>query len=402
MSTNISTITHLECSKTGARYGAFELQGTSSIGAPLLARYNLEKAARTMTLRSLKSRRNDMWRYAEVLPLLNHSKLVTLGEGGTPLRKADRFREAYGFSNVFIKDEAVNPTNSFKARGLSAAVNAALERGAKSFAIPTAGNAGGALAAYAALAGVPAHVFMPRDTPRAFVEECRFFGADVEMVDGLISDCGKVLHARNKTNGWFDTSTLKEPYRLEGKKTMSYELFEQFDGSLPDVIFYPTGGGTGLIGMWKAFNEMEELGWIGSERPRMISVQASGCAPIVKAWENGLNKADYWENASTCATGLRVPSAIGDFLILNIIRESNGCAVAVEDSDMIRYCREMAQLTGIYPCPEGGAVLAALLTLLHKNYVHKNERIVLFNTAGAYKYLDVFAEQKHDVNFQPI
>lgn len=401
MSANNTAITHLECSKTGTEYDVLELHNTSSAGAPLLARYDIEKAARTLTPKTLKGRRKDMWRYAEMLPQMNYSKLMTLGEGGTPLLKADRFRDVYGFCNLYIKDEALNPTSSFKARGLSAAVNAALERGVKAFAIPTAGNAGGALAAYSALAGIPAHIFMPRDTPVAFVQECRIAGASVELVDGLISDCGKELNDHKKTNEWFELSTLKEPYRLEGKKTMGYELFEQLGGTLPDVILYPTGGGTGLIGMWKAFQEMEQLGWIGNERPKMISVQASGCAPIVEAWENGLVKAEYWEDAKTSASGLRVPSSIGNFLVLNAIRESNGCAVAVEDADMIRYCYEMARLTGIFPSPEGGAVLAALISLLEEDFVTKDEQIVLFNTASGYKYLEVFEEQGKREKLQP-
>ncbi len=396
MSDNTSSISHLECSRTGKEYDAFELHNLSEAGAPLMARYDLEKAGRTMTPESLSKRRRDMWRYAEVMPQMEYSGLVTLREGGTPLHKAGRFRNEYGLSELYIKDESVNPTGSFKARGLSAAVNAALERGVSSFAIPTAGNAGGALAAYAALAGVPAHIFMPVDTPRAFVQECRSAGADVELVDGLISDCGEVMHNRNGTEGWFELSTLKEPYRLEGKKTMGYELFEQFGGTLPDVIFYPTGGGTGLIGMWKAFDEMEKLGWIGSDRPRMVSVQAEGCAPIVHAWENGLESAAYWEGADTCASGVRVPSAVGDFLILDILRKSEGHAIAVTDSEMIHYSNEMARLTGIFPAPEGGATLAALVSLMDAGVVQKGERIVLFNTGSGYKYLEAFAEQNRE------
>ena len=383
-------LSHLECSKTGKTYNASEVHNLSEAGAPLLARYDVERAAQTLKPENLKGRRTDMWRYHEMMPQRDLSTLTALGEGGAPLRKAVRFKEAFGMDKVFIKDESVNPTGSFKARGLSAAVNAALERGVTKFAIPTAGNAGGALAAYAALAGAEAHIFMPKDTPAAFRIECESAGAEVVLVDGLISDCGKRVGELKEKNGWFDVSTLKEPYRLEGKKTMGYELYEQFDGSLPDVILYPTGGGTGLIGMWKAFDEMEQLGWIGSERPRMISVQAAGCAPVVKAWEEGAEKADYWNGAHTCASGLRVPAAVGDFLMLRAIRESNGSAIAVSDDEMMHFSNEIARLTGIFPAPEGGAVLAAMLNLKKKGDIASDERVVLFNTGSGYKYLEAF------------
>ncbi|NBC28222.1 MAG: threonine synthase [Bacteroidetes bacterium] len=395
-----SALSHLECSKTGATYDPFKPMTLSSAGAPLLARYDISKAKRTLTRNALTHRRTDMWRYTEMMPINNLPGLHTLGEGGTPLRKAPRFKDPYGLSSLFIKDESVNPTGSFKARGLSAAVNAALERGIDTFAIPSAGNAGGALAAYAALSGTRAHIFMPADTPSAFIQECRSAGADVVLVDGLISDCGDKLHHLNSSGEWFNVSTLKEPYRIEGKKTMGYELFEQLDGVLPDVIIYPTGGGTGLIGMWKAFNEMEELGWIGSERPRMVSVQASGCAPIVRAWQHGQSKAEYWQNAKTSASGLRVPAAIGDFIILDILKKSNGCAIAVSDEEMIHYSNEMAHLTGIFPAPEGGATLATLHSMLDKGLVKREETIVLFNTGSGYKYLEAFSNsgKKHLAN----
>lgn len=385
-----STLSHLQCSKTGELFDAFDLQNLSPAGAPLLARYDLEKAARTLRPENLKNRRNDMWRYAEVMPVKNPQNLLTLNEGGTPLRKGERFDNAYGFKNLFIKDESVNPTGSFKARGLSAAVNAGIERGVSAFAIPTAGNAGGALAAYTALSGIPAHIFMPKDTPKAFKQECISAGANLELIDGLISDCGEKIAALNHGKKWFDVSTLKEPYRLEGKKTMGYELFEQLGGELPEVIVYPTGGGTGLIGIWKAFNEMEQLGWIGSERPRMVSVQTEGCAPIVKAWENGLDSAGFWGNAHTCASGLRVPEAVGDFLILQILRDSQGAAVAVSDEEMIHYSYELARLSGVFPAPEGGATLAALVKLKEQGEVQMDERIVLLNTGSGYKYLEAY------------
>ncbi|MFU8812585.1 MAG: threonine synthase [Balneolaceae bacterium] len=385
-----TTLTHLECSKTGKSYAADTLQTVSEAGAPLLARYDLEKAAATMTPHTLKNRRRDMWRYSEVMPQQDYVRLCSLGEGGTPLRMMKRAKKEAGFGNLYMKDESVNPTGSFKARGLAAAVNAALERGVRAFAIPTAGNAGGALAAYAAAAGAEAHIFMPADTPRAFQLECRAAGASVELIDGLIGDCGAELRKQDDAGHWFDVSTLKEPYRLEGKKTMGYELFDQFDGSLPDVIIYPTGGGTGLIGMWKAFQEMEEMGWIGSERPRMVVVQSDGCAPIVRAWERGEREADYWENAATHASGLRVPSAIGDFLILDALRESGGEAVAVSDREMMHYTHELARLSGIFPAPEGGATLAALVRLQEQGKVDSDERVVLFNTGSGYKYLEAF------------
>jgi len=386
----ISSLSHLACSATGETYDAFKLHNLSKAGKPLLACYNLENASKTLTPESLRSRAWNMWRYAEVLPWPGRNNLVTLEEGGTPLFRASRVEQKFGFKNLLIKDESVNPTGSFKARGLAAAVNAALQRGAKVFAIPTAGNAGGALAAYAALAGVPAHIFMPSDTPMAFRTECEAAGASLTLVDGLISDCGKLVGERKDKEGWFDVSTLKEPYRIEGKKTMGYEIAEQLSFKLPDVIVYPTGGGTGLIGMWKAFDEMEILGWIGPERPRMISVQTEGCAPIVKAFNDGKKHADFWKNAHTCASGLRVPAAVGDFLILQAIRESNGTAVAVSDDEMMHYSREFASLTGIFPAPEGGACLAAVIKLLESGGISKDEQIVLFNTGSGYKYLEAF------------
>ncbi len=388
MSDFASQLTHLECSRTGERYDADALQNLSAAGAPLLARYDLDAAARTMTRDAIRERPWHMWRYREVLPLRRYEQLVFLGEGGTPLHCATRLGKAYGFSSLMIKDEGMNPTGSFKARGLSAAVNAALERGARRFAIPSAGNAAGAMAAWAAAAGVESFAFMPADTPAAFVTECRSFGAHVELVDGLISDCGKIVGARKAAEGWFELSTLKEPYRLEGKKTMGYEIAEQLGFTLPDVILYPTGGGTGLIGMWKAFDEMERMGWIDGRRPRMISVQAAGCAPMVRAFEAGEETATPWENAHTVASGLRVPGAVGDFLILRAVRESGGTAIAIDDATMVEHSHRMAAHTGIFPAPEGGAVLAALAELKTRGLVDADERIVLFNTGSGYKYLE--------------
>ena len=381
-------LTHLECGRTGEKYDAQELHNLSKTGGPLLARYDLQAAAESLTREALCSRRADMWRYKEVLPAADDSEIVSLGEGFTPLLPVPRLGQWGGFSDLYIKDEGGNPTGSFKARGQSAAVTAARARGAEKLAIPSAGNAGGAMSAYAAAAGMQAHVFMPQDTPQAFVIECQSCGAHVELIDGLISDCGKVVADRKEREGWFDVSTLKEPYRLEGKKTMGYELAEQFGWKLPDVILYPTGGGTGLVGMWKAFDEMEQMGWIGSQRPKLISVQADGCAPIVRAFEQGAESAEMWANAHTVASGLRVPGAVGDFLMLRAIRETAGCAVAVSDEELIRESHRMAKYTGIFPAPEGGATFAGLLKLKRRGFVTGNESIVLFNTGSGYKYLE--------------
>jgi threonine synthase len=384
-------LTHLECSRDGSRYDAAALHNLSSQGAPLLARYDLEKAATTLTKENLKDRAPTMWRYREVMPISSLEEIVSLGEGFTPLHHVSRLGAWAGFSQLYIKDEALNPTGSFKARGLSAAVTAAKARGAKALAIPTAGNAGGALAAYAAACGLPAFVFMPQDTPSAFAIECQSCGAHLEMVDGLISDCGKIVAARKEQEGWFDVSTLKEPYRVEGKKTMGYELAEQFAWHVPDVIIYPTGGGTGLIGMWKAFDEMEAMGLIGSARPRMVSVQAEGCAPIVRAFELGQDSAEMWQDAHTVASGLRVPGAVGDFLMLRALRQSGGTAIAVSDRELVENSHRIAAHTGIFPAPEGGATLAALLALKERDLVGLDERIVLFNTGSGYKYLEALS-----------
>ncbi len=384
-----SHLTHLECPRTGEQYDASRLHNLSAAGGPLLARYDLEAAAATLSRESLGERRTDMWRYLEVMPAATEAEIVSLDEGCTPLRAVPRLRQETGLRQLFVKDESANPTGSFKARGLSAAVTAARARGAAKLAIPTAGNAGGALSAYAAAAGLEAHVFMPRDTPAAFRIECQSCGAQVELIDGLINDCGRIVGERKEDNGWFDVSTLKEPYRVEGKKTMGYELAEQFDWNLPDVILYPTGGGTGLIGMWKAFAEMEQLGWIDSKRPRMISVQAAGCAPIVRAFEQGDEQADLWEGAHTVVSGLRVPIAVGDFLMLQALRESGGTGIAISDEEMVAATHRMARNTGIFPAPEGGATLAAVEKLLEQGLVQRDERIVLFNTGSGYKYLEV-------------
>lgn len=391
-----SCLTHLECSKTGKKYEADKLQNLSDVGAPLLAQYDFEKVNQLLSREDLKGRRNDMWRYAELLPVHDSQNIVSLGEGYTPLLAVDELGKSTGFSNLYIKDESVNPTASFKARGQSSALSAAIERGARKFAIPSAGNAAGAMSAYAAKAGCEAFVFMPEDTPIAFKLECEYYGASVELVEGVISDCGKIVANRKEEEGWYEVSTLKEPYRLEGKKTMGFELAEQFEWDLPDVVIYPTGGGTGLIGMWKAFDEMEKLGWIDGERPRMVSVQTEGCAPIVRAFEAHKDSADPWQNPHTIASGLRVPSAVGDFLILEALNESGGTAVAVSDEELMEYSRLMAQNTGIFPAPEGGATLAALMKLKERGLVDPDERVVLFNTGSGFKYLEAFQEAESE------
>ena len=354
---------------------------------PLLARYNLAAAKKTLTPENLSRRAPDMWRYAEVLP---GGAPVTLGEGMTPLVRCERLSSALGLTHLYIKDEGLNPTGSFKARGLSAAVTCAKALGAKTLAIPTAGNAGGALAAYAARAGLKAVVAMPGDTPRCNVMECQATGAEVHMIDGLISDCARYVAERKDSEGWFDVSTLKEPYRVEGKKTMGYELWEQFGGRLPDVIFYPTGGGVGMIGMAKAFDEMEAMGWIGAARPRMVVVQAAGCAPVVDAFTSGAAHAEFCKNASTIASGLRVPKPLGDFLLLNTLRATGGTAIAIRDAEILATGRELAAAEGIFAAPEGAATVAAARHLAVRKWLAPDEKIVLFNTGTGYKYSEAW------------
>jgi threonine synthase len=384
-------VTHLECAACGARHEARRLHNLcEQCGKPLLVRYDLEQAGRTLTKESLKGRRADLWRYLEVLPVEHEENIVSLGEGFTPLLRAARLGERLGLKQLYIKDESQQPTQSFKARGMATAVSMALELGAKKLAVPSAGNAAGALAAYAARAGLEAHIFMPKDTPRANVIECEQTGAHVTLVDGLITDCGAEVGRRKEAEGWFDVSTLKEPYRVEGKKTLGYELAEQLDWQLPDWVVYPTGGGTGLVGMWKAFEEMEALGWIDSRRPRMVSVQSSGCAPIVRAFEEGARHAEEFPNAETVASGLRVPKAIGDFLILDALRTSGGTAVAVSDEELLAAVREIGAAEGVFVAPEGAACLPALRKLIERGDVGEDERVVLFNTGAGVKYLEAF------------
>jgi len=384
-------LTHLECSACGLQHQSSRLQNLClSCGKPLFAIVDLDRARRTLTRETLGTREKSLWRYREVLPLPDNVEPVSLGEGGTPLLRAQKFGDDI---DLWIKDESINPTQSFKARGMSVAVTMARHLGATKLAVPSAGNAGGALAAYAARAGLEAHIFMPRDTPRANVIECCELGAHVTLIDGLITDCAAEIARRKTKEGWFDMSTLKEPYRVEGKKTLGYELAEQSDWELPDLILYPTGGGTGLIGMWKAFEEMETLGWIGIKRPRMFAVQATGCAPIVCAFDAGEKSATEFPDAHTIASGLRVPKAIGDFLILDILRQSNGGAIAVTDKEMIRVTREVGSSEGLFVCPEGAACFAALKSLHSAGKIVPGERVVIFNTGSGIKYLDCYDPQ---------
>jgi threonine synthase len=381
-------LTHLVCTSCGLRHESSRLQNLcTACQKPLFAIVDLAAAGRTLTRKKLATREKSLWRYRELLPLPADVEPTSVGEGGTPLLRAQKFGQDV---DLWIKDESQNPTQSFKARGMSVAVSMAKHLGATKLAVPSAGNAGGALAAYAARAGLEARIFMPRDTPRANIIECRELGARLTLIDGLITDCGAEIARRKAAEGWFDMSTLKEPYRIEGKKTLGYELGEQLDWQLPEVILYPTGGGTGLIGMWKAFDEMEALGWIDKDRPRMFSVQASGCAPIVRALETGEEFAAEFSNAHTCASGLRVPKTLGDFLILKILRESNGGAVAVDDETMIRVTREVGSSEGLFVAPEGAACFAALKSLCSAGKISRGERVVIFNTGSGIKYLDCY------------
>ena len=385
-------VTHLECAACGVRHEARQLQNLCrECGKPLLVRYDLERVAAQVKKESLRERAGNLWRYREVLPVAHAENIVSLGEGWTPILRASRLGARLGLKELYIKDEGQNPTQSFKARGMTAAVSMAKELGARELAVPSAGNAAGALSAYAARAGLPAHIFMPKDTPRANVVECEQTGAHVELMDGLITDCGAEVGRRKETEGWFDVSTLKEPYRVEGKKTLGYELAEQFDWELPDVIVYPTGGGTGLIGMWKAFEEMEQMGWIGKKRPRMVTVQAAGCAPIVRAFAEGKRFAEEFADAATTASGLRVPKAIGDFLILDALRASGGTAISVTDAELIAATREIGAAEGLFCAPEGAACLPALRKMLAAGEVEAGERVVLFNTGAGVKYLESFS-----------
>jgi threonine synthase len=389
----MSHLSHLECSvPCGAGpYDARIEQHLCTCGAPLLVRYDLD-AARAWRRESLAGREPTMWRYRELMPLFDGEQPVTLGEGWTPLLHAPTLGKQLGLTKLYIKDESLNPTNSFKARGLSAAVTRAARLGAKTLSVPSAGNAANAMAAYAARAGIEARVFMPKDVKVPFIRECEVYGAHVTLVDGLITDAGRIAAEQGKPLGWYDVSTLKEPYRIEGKKTMAYELGEQLDWNFPDWIIYPTGGGTGMVGMWKAFEEMERIGWKKpGTRPKMVSVQAENCAPIVRAFEQGAERSEMWQNARTIADGLRVPKAVGDFLVLRAVRESGGTALAVSDADMVIGMRDLGAREGISAAPEGGAALHAVRVLVADGRIRPSDTVVVFNTGGALKYLDALA-----------
>jgi threonine synthase len=382
--------THLECSLCHSRLDAGVVANLCTCGGPLLVRYDLEKIRHRWKRREVANGPSNMWRYAPLLPPANES-IVTLGEGWTPLIRTERLGARIGADELWVKDEGLNPTASFKARGLACAVSMCVELGIRKVAIPSAGNAASAMAAYAAAAGIEAHIFMPRDVPQANYLECMAYGAHVTLVDGLISDCGRMVAERGPAEGWFDVSTLKEPYRIEGKKTMGYEVAEQMDWELPDAIFYPTGGGVGLIGMWKAFEEMEKLGWIGGRRPKMIAVQAEGCQPVVRAFEENEPRSRFYENASTVAAGLRVPKPLGDFLVLEAVRQSGGTAIAVSDDAMLDAGARLAADEGIYAAPEGAACVAALEKLLVSGFLKRTDRIVLYNTGSGLKYPEAYS-----------
>lgn len=384
-------LTHLECSRCHARLEAGKIHNLCACGGVLLVRYDLEAIRKSWSRDSVAASVPTLWRYAPVLPVRNAASVVSLGEGMTPLIHAKRLGARLGAERVWIKDEGLNPTGSFKARGMTAAISMAVELGIKKIALPSAGNAGSAAASYSAAAGIEAHIFMPKDVPQANYIECKALGANVTLVDGLISDCGRIVAERKDREGWFEMSTLKEPYRVEGKKTMGYEVAEQFHWELPDAIFYPTGGGVGLIGMWKAFDEMEQLGWIGPKRPKMIAVQAAGCQPVVRAFEQGASQSDFWQNAATVAAGLRVPKPLGDILVLDALRASGGTAVAVEDVEILDAGLELAALEGIFAAPEGAACIAALRKLLANGFLRPDERIVIYNTGSGLKYLDEYS-----------
>lgn len=376
---------------TGERYPVGAIHNLSAAGFPLLVRYDLEVARQSWNREWIPNGPSSMWRYAPVLPVSKPSNIVSLGEGMTPLIRTPRIGAKLGAPNLFVKDDGVNPTGSFKARGLSCAISMAKELGITKVAIPSAGNAASALAAYASAAGMEAHIYMPVDVPQANYIECKSFGAHVTLVDGLISDCAKIVAARAPKEGWFDVSTLKEPYRIEGKKTMGYEIAEQFRWQLPDAILYPTGGGVGIIGMWKAFHEMEALGWIVGKKPKMIAVQVEGCMPIVRAYNKGAERSEFFENASTVASGLRVPKPLGDFLILRAVRDSGGTAIAVSDEESLQAGVDLATAEGIFAAPEGAACIAAIPKLIASGALQAEERIVIYNTGAGLKYLEAYS-----------
>ena len=384
----MSPVSHLECTRCSKQFEPGKVYNLCECGSPLAVRYNLKSLAAVDLRDRFATRAPNLWRYREVLPVSHEESIVSLGEGLTPLIHARRLGEKLGIPHLYLKDESLNPTGSFKARGMAVAVSMARELGIDRIAVPSAGNAGGALAAYAARAGIKAMVFMPEDTPLMNRLECVVLGAEVVLVPGNIKDCARAMREHIGNDGWFDCSTLREPYRVEGKKTMAYEIYEQLHGRLPDVMIYPTGGGTGLVGLWKAFDEMQEMGWIERRRPAMIAVQSTGCAPIVRAFAQHAEKAEEWADPKTSASGLRVPSAIGDFLMLRALRESRGGALAIEDHAMLEGVRELAETEGIITSPEGGATLAAFRRLLADGFIAGFETVVLFLTGSGYKYVE--------------
>jgi threonine synthase len=384
-------VTHLECSVCTRKYEARKVWNLCECGGPLLVRYDLASLKATWSRDSLQTATNSMWRYAPALPVESDAHIISLGEGMTPLLTARRTGKRIGANHLLIKDEGLNPTGSFKARGLSCAVSMCVELGLRRLAIPSAGNAASALAAYAAAAGIEANIFMPQDVPQSNFIECKAYGARVTLVDGLISDCGRIVGERKQAEGWFEISTLKEPYRIEGKKTMGYEVAEQLNWELPDAIFYPTGGGVGMIGMWKAFHEMEAMGWIGPKRPKMIAVQAEGCQPIVRALQEGADVSRFWDGASTVASGLRVPKPLGDRLSLQAVRESHGTALAVSDEMLIDAGIRLAEEEGLFAAPEGAACVAAAERLIAEGFLKPDEKLVIYNTGSGLKYLEAYS-----------
>ncbi len=384
-------VTNLECSVCTRIYEAGKVWNLCECGGPLLVRYDLALLKESWSREALASAPNSMWRYAPALPVTDPAHIVSLGEGMTPLLPAHRTGKRIGANRLLIKDEGLNPTGSFKARGLSCAVSMCVELGLSRLAIPSAGNAASALAAYAAAARIEAHIFMPRDVPQSNFIECKAYGAKVNLIDGLISDCGRIVGERKHAEGWFEISTLKEPYRIEGKKTMGYEVAEQLNWELPDAIFYPTGGGVGMIGMWKAFHEMEAMGWIGPKRPKMIAVQAAGCQPIVRALEEGAEVSRFWDGASTVASGLRVPKPLGDRLSLRAVRESHGAAIAVSDDELVDAGIRLAEEEGMFAAPEGAACVAAAERLIREGFLKADEKLVIYNTGSGLKYLEAYS-----------
>ena len=385
-----SYLTHLECTWCGKDHSHNQpIRTCTDCGKVLFARYDLPSIKRKVSRDVLKGRQNDMWRFYELMPVLDMDNLVTLGEGGTPLMHAKNLGAALGLENLYIKDEGLNPTGSFKARGLSAAVSKAKEVGEMRVTMPTAGNAGGALAAYASKGGLQSTVFMPQDAPMANQIECRVLGSELVLIEGLINDAGRLSQEKAAKEGLFDLSTLREPYRAEGKKTMALELAMDLGWRAPDVIVYPTGGGTGIVGMWKAFQELQQLGWIDSPQPKFVCIQAEGCQPLVKAFHQGSEVSEPWENASTEAAGLRVPSVFADYIILKVLRETGGTAIAVSDAEMIQAMTDMGTAEGVFAAPEGAATLVGLKRLLDQNFLQGSETVILMNTGSGYKYLDL-------------